>query len=134
MAVKLFANVAGRKRLHIPEIQDGFWIECREELAVGEKRGIFSRAFKGQVPLADGGFRNEYDMQEIGFGQVCAYLVDWSDKTEISADAVRAMTPEAFALIEAAVSKHIEEMEKNAPAAEARKKRNGVPISPSAVA
>jgi hypothetical protein len=137
MAVNMFADVSGIKRIEIPEMAPGFYIEVRQELSVGEKRAIFSRAFKGQVPLEDGKtFRNEYDMREVSFGQVSAYLHDWSEKkTAGSHDAVRALTDEAFALIEAAVTKHIESLEKNDPAVEAKKRsKNDAPISPSAAA
>jgi hypothetical protein len=124
-----FADVAGSRRIEIPEING--WIECRQELSVGEKREIFSRAFKGQVPLEDGAFRNEYDMQEVSFGQVMAYLGDWSAKQDLTPDAVRALKPEIFAHIEKAVHKHIETLEKNEQAAATggrSPKRNAAPI------
>jgi hypothetical protein len=119
----LFADVAGRKRIEVPEVADGFWIECRNELSVGEQRAIFSKAFKGQVPLEDGTFRNEYDMGEISFGKVIAYLVDWSDKAPVSGAAVRAMRPRFYGPIEAAVEKHIEELEKNSESAPKKGRR-----------
>jgi hypothetical protein len=128
-----FADVTGRRRIEIPEI--GGWIECRQELGVGEKRAIFSRAFKGQVPLEDGNFRNEYDMQEVSFGQVMAYLADWSSKKELIPEAVRALKPEVFAHIEAAVHKHIENLEKNEQAAATggrSRKQSAAPILQSA--
>jgi hypothetical protein len=110
-----FADVTGSRRIEIPEING--WIECRQELSVGEKREIFSRAFKGQVPLEDGNFRNEYDMQAVSFGQVIAYLSDWSNKQALTPDAVRGLKGPIFAHIEAAVLKHIENLEKNEQAA-----------------
>jgi len=134
-----FANVSDRKRIEIPEI-DG-WIECRQELGVGEQRLMFSRAFKGQVALDNGEVRNEYDMREVSFGQVAAYLVDWSDKSQVSIDAIKALKPEIYGPIEAAVQKHIEALRKNAPAAVATRpkgkrpkkgRRSAAPTSPSA--
>jgi hypothetical protein len=109
-----FANVSDRIRIQIPEI-DG-WIECRKELTVGEQRGMFADAFKGQVLLADGSMRNEYDMRELSFGQVVAYLVDWSDKSDISdpndrRDVIRALSADVYGHIEAAVQKHVESLE-----------------------
>jgi hypothetical protein len=104
-----FANVSDRIRIQIPEI-DG-WIECRKELTVGEQRGMFADAFKGQVLLADGSMRNEYDMRELSFGQVCAYVVDWSDKSEVTSDAIRALSADVYGHIEAAVQKHVESLE-----------------------
>jgi hypothetical protein len=126
-----FANVSDRRRIEIPEI-DG-WIECRKELTVGEKRTMFSRAFKGQVTLENGDVRNEYDTREISFAKVCAYLVDWSDKSEVSPDAIKALRTDIYDAIESAVDKHIEETEKNAPAAVTKKaKRNAAQTSSSA--
>ena len=131
-----FANVSDRVRIDIPEI-DG-WIECRKELTVGEQRGMFAKAFKGQVMLADGTLRNEFDMRELSFGQVVAYVVDWSDKSEVTPDAVRALSADVYGHIEAAVQKHISSIEEQKKT-EPRKKRSktnatDVPTSPSAVA
>ena len=131
-----FANVSDRKQIEIPEI--GGWIQVRSELSVGEQRLMFSRAFKGQVTLENGEVRNEYDMREISFGQVFAYLVDWSDKAPITLDAIKALKPDVYGPIEAAVQKHIESLPKpeaspNAPAPTRRhRKGNGAPTLRSA--
>jgi hypothetical protein len=118
----LFANVTGLRDIDIPEIKGT--ITCRTELSVGEKRDIFRRAFKGQTELGNGETRTEYDMLELTFGQVCAYLVEWSLKRDISSDAlkrdaIKALKSDVYAAIEAAVQKHIKslEPEKNESAA-----------------
>jgi hypothetical protein len=133
MAVKWFSDVTASKRIEIPEI-DG-WIELRQELSIGEKRAMYKRAFKGQVTKDDGETRNEYDMAELSFAQVLAYLSNWSAKEDIHPDNVKAMHPEVYAHIEAAVQKHVEEVEKNAPKAGAKRKgRPADQTSPSAAA
>jgi len=131
----LFADVTGLREIDIPEIKGT--ITLRTELSVGEKRDIFRRAFKGQVDIGDGETRTEYDMLELTFGQVCAYLVDWSLKREVSRDAIRALRSDVYAAIEKAVEKHIKslEPEKNDSAAATKneKKRGAATTSISAV-
>jgi hypothetical protein len=137
---KLFADVSALREIEIPEFN--LRITCRSELSVGEKRDIFRRAFKGQVELANGETRTEYDMLELTFGQVCAYLVEWSLKKDISSDAmkrdaIKALKSDVYGAIEDAVQKHIKslEPEKNASAAATRneKKRGAATTSISAV-
>jgi hypothetical protein len=138
MALQLFADTASQREIPIPEIDPSFTITLRNELSIGEQRAIYAKAFKGQVTLANGDIRNEYDMSEVAFGQVCAYLVEWSPKDEVNPDAIKALKPKIYGLIEEAVQAHVESLEKKEPAKSGRgtkpEKRNGAPTSPSAIA
>jgi hypothetical protein len=110
MAQRWFANIRNSARIELPEIEG--WIEVREELSVGEERKIFGRAIKGQTELADGEKRTDYDMERVSFGLVVAYLTDWSARDEhdkpvlLSEDAIRALDPHVYEVIEKAVDTH----------------------------
>lgn len=120
MAVNLFADVGSTREISLPDIAPGFTITVRNELSIGEQRGIYNKAFKGQVTLDDGKVRNEYDMAEVAFGQVCAYLSEWSEKSPVTPDAIRALKSEYYGLIEDAVQAHVRALEKKEPAKSGR--------------
>ena len=125
-----FAAIGDRKRYELPEI--GGWVELRQELSIGEERNIYAQAIKGHVPLADGEVRIEYDRAKLSFGQVLAYLVDWSESQEINGSSVQALKPEIYNVIETCVQAHVEGLEKKAPTKAHKRKRGDVPTLPSA--
>lgn len=123
-----FASVGELHEYELPEI--GGWVRLRKELSIGEERAMFANAIKGTVPLDNGQMRIEYDQAKLSFGQVVAYLADWSDKQEISHSAIEALKPEIYNVIEATVQKHVEALGKKP---KGRKTKNGdAPTSLSA--
>ena len=135
-AIRLFANIKGTDRIDLPEL--GIWIEVRKELSRGEKGRIFSDAFKGQTPLANGELRNEYDALKLMTGLTAAHIVDWNATKEedgktiaipYSKEALDGLTDEAYAVIDKAVDKYTEASKK--ALGEAQPATNDVPISVS---
>lgn len=112
MKKKLFADVVGTTRIDIPELE--IWIECRNELSVGEERRSFGQAIRGQVKTEEGKTRTEFDMARVSFNLCLAYITDWSVRDDndksvpYSEAALSALTGEAYKLIEDAVDKHVE--------------------------
>jgi hypothetical protein len=115
MALNLFADVTGLTEYQVPEIAPGFWIRVRNDLSVGEHKAIFAKAFRGQVDLPNNQVRNEYDMVEVSMGQVCAYMVEWSEKVPCTPDAIRALKRDYYNAIEDIVQKHVKALEKKDP-------------------
>ena len=115
MAIRLFANLKGTERIDLPEL--GIWIEVRQELSVGEKRRIFSDAFKGQTDIGGGQMRTEYDARKLTFGLIAAHIVDWNASQEqdgkvvpvpYRVEALEGLTSAAYEVIEKAVDKYTE--------------------------
>lgn len=120
MSIRLFANIKGTERIDLPEL--GIWIEVRKELSVGERRRIFSDAFKGQTDVGGGQMRTEYDARKLTFGLVSSHIVDWNASQEqdgkivpvpYNHDALEGLTSEAYDVIEKAVDKYTEASKKS---------------------
>lgn len=121
-------------------LSDGDWVVVKERLNVGEARAEFARRFEypetGTVPRVN--------LQQVGFSQVVAYLLDWS-LTEMPIRGVSAtdldrilrnLEPEFFAELQQAIDAHIATMESER---EAQKKTDpgatpSAPTSPSPAA
>lgn len=112
--MKWFANFRNNRRIELPEIEG--WIEVRDELSIGEERATFAGAVKGRTTTADGGTRIEYDAERVSFGLVVAYITDWSARDDkdkpvpVSPDAIKALDPPVYEVIENAVQAHVEAM------------------------
>lgn len=110
MKKRLFADVVGTTQVDVPELD--IWIECRNELSIGEERKSFAGAVRGQSTTEDGQSRVDYDAAKLTFGLVLSYVTDWSAKDEkdksvqFSEASLRALTPEAYHAIEEAVDRH----------------------------
>lgn len=107
-------------RLDLP---GGQWIEIKRELTVKEERqviGAFVRATQRDPETGEA--VTHVNTEGLG-AKVKAFLVDWSlrdaqDKpVKCTPQAVDALTPAAFALIDAAIDAYLEQRdsEKNAP-------------------
>lgn len=140
--MKLFANMTSVDQIDLPEIEPGFWIKVRKELSVGEKRQIFTDAFKGQTQLPDGTTRTEYNAMALTFGLTCAHITDWNATQErdgkvvsvpFTTDAIKGLSSEAYDVIEKAVDKYVEKAKAElAGEAEPAQRSNVAPISFSA--
>jgi len=109
-----FADVRASARIEIPEFNG--WIEVREELSIGEERGAFASAVKGETRTTSGETRTDYDAQQVSFALVVAHVVDWSarDKDDkpvpLTPDAIKRLKPPVYHAIEKAVNAHIEQV------------------------
>lgn len=99
------------------------WIEVKKELTAGEERAYRTKAFKRVSGLVDARDANrdpdvEVDWAQLAFARVEAYLVEWSEKRQITPEAIRALSGEDFAEIDALITSHIAAMseEKKLPA------------------
>lgn len=112
MGKRRFAS-AGTTRL---ELSEGDWVEVKDELSYGERQRL----------LAAGVRMNGLDTAEVTVDWTAInvldmelWLVDWSFTDEqgkpvpVSADAIRALTEEAAAEIDAALTAHKQRAEKN---------------------
>jgi hypothetical protein len=104
-----FADVGALKEYHLPSEIGGGTITLRKELSIGQERDIFANAIRGTVPLADNEMRIEYDQSKLSFGQVIAYLAEWSDKAEVTPSAIKGLKPEIYEAIEKIVIEHAKE-------------------------
>lgn len=98
--------------VHRIDLTDGDWIEIKDRLTVGERKGILSKAARGG--FSSDGQRVHLDATEAQFARVEAWLVDWSFKglddkpMKLSGTAIRALDNESFTEIEEALDKHEE--------------------------
>lgn len=100
------------------ETSHPFWIKLKKRLTVGEQRRVMTSGWRG-VRGVDGGGEVQVDWQRSSFARTTAYLVDWSLTDENDkplncndTDVVEALDPSVYALIENAISKHVESVEK----------------------
>jgi hypothetical protein len=103
---EFFADPKKITKIPVPAIRG--WIEVRDEITIDEERAVFAKAFKGQVTTKDGDTRNEFDVQQIGFGNVVLYVTAWSLRKPLTAAAIRALKPGVYKAIDAAVQKHLD--------------------------
>ncbi|MGE0460896.1 MAG: hypothetical protein AB7Q16_05965 [Vicinamibacterales bacterium] len=97
-----------KKSTRIPVAAIHGWIEVRDEISIGEERRVFAGAVKGQTMTKDGDSRMEYDAERVSFGNNVLHIIDWSLKRPLSADALKALRPEIYKAIDAAVQAHID--------------------------
>ena len=117
-----------RNRFVIPnsvrvELTDGDWVELKERLTYGEQQRLASSALTRMTNAGpDAGI--DLDFEKHSLMRMETWLVDWSflgangKPVTISRSAISALDPDTAAEIDAAITKHIEELEaaKNAPA------------------
>lgn len=108
------------------------WIEVKDRLSVGEERLVMAHMV-GNVQ-GDGSRKPNLDV--LGMGEVAAYLVDWSfidakgksvpiDDEGKKLAALKALDPDTYREIEAAIDEHKKVVEKEV--AESKKTRAGSP-------
>ena len=105
-------------RLHLADGET--WIEVKKRLTVGESRQAVT-SFVGKYN-ADGSRTPNLDT--LGMGQTLAYLLAWNLRdaedrpVAVSLDAIKQLDPRDYAEIEAAIDKHIADVEADAIAQE----------------
>lgn len=122
--------MAKKNRFVTPEterlpLSDGEWIDIKKRLTAGESRQVSLGCIRGVKEDPETG-KDMYDVDTVkrAFAKVEAYLLDWSftddqdKRVQVSPDAIRALSPEAFSEVEAAIDAHVQAQEaaKNAPA------------------
>lgn len=109
----------GRNRFVVPEkvripLSDGDWIEVKKRLSVGEARTAMASFIGTYRP--DGS--RTPNAETLGMGQVIAYLIAWSFRdaedrpVDLNVDAIKALDLPTYGEIETAISKHIENVER----------------------
>jgi len=98
------------------DLEDGDWIDVKQELTVGELLRFQTSGFK-RVRADRGGDQDfELDLVAMKLAKVDAYLVDWSAKKADGKDlpysrtALEALDAATFTAIEAAIDGHVERM------------------------
>jgi hypothetical protein len=90
------------------------WMEVKKRLSLGEQRAVFN-TIVGEVNQQ--GWRRP-NVEMMGIAELLAYLVAWSLRDDedrpvpISAEAIKALDPEAYEELDAALAAHIEAMAK----------------------
>jgi hypothetical protein len=109
------------------DIGDGHWVEIKHELTYGDMQDYVRVT------------RN--DLTASGLNLVAAYLLDWSlvddegqpvpvDTDAAKVAALRALTQDAFGVIDAAIGQHVEAMKAaKKPLAPSGRKRSGRALS-----
>ncbi len=99
-----------------------FWIKVKRHLTVGETRRVQTAGWRGvRQPTpgqgADGGGPEiQVDWRATSFARTEAYLVDWSledepgKKIPVTREGIETLNPSVFAMIEDAITAHVEEM------------------------
>ena len=107
-------------------LDETYWIEVKNELNVAEEKGILLASLKG-VSRAQYGANDEegrdrqlmeLDLATGSFQKVLTYLLDWNlvnakgktidiSKPRLKIDAVKNLSPEAYAAIEQAIDAHV---------------------------
>jgi hypothetical protein len=113
-------------------LSDGDWIVVKDRLNVGEVRAEFARRYE----YPEGGGPPRLNLQQLGFSQVVAYLLDWSlpempirGLAPADLDRVlRNLDADDFAEIQTAIDDHVLAMDE-ARAAQ-KKTATGAPPSP----
>ena len=93
-------------------LSGGHWIDVKKELNTGETRKLLARQIKNMTP----GEKPVLDPEQVGFGKVVAYLVDWSfkrdgQKVKLSESAIDSLRPDIYQEIVRLVDAHIERVE-----------------------
>lgn len=95
-------------------LSDGDFLDVKKRLNTGEYRGMLMSQFR--EPNA--GDKAVVNLEAMGFSKVLAYVHAWSfvdfdgNPLEFNADTLRAIDPDVFAEVLAAVEKHEEASEK----------------------
>lgn len=105
------------------ELSDGDWIEIKERLTYGEQQRLAGGALT-RMSGTGYGAAIDLDFERYNLLRMETWLVDWSfvgangKPVKLSRAAIAALDPETAAEIDAALTKHIEEIEaaKNPPA------------------
>jgi hypothetical protein len=118
----------GKNRFVVPdtarvELSDGDWIEIKERLTYGEQQRLAGGALTRMSGTGDGA-AIDLDFERYNLLRMETWLVDWSfvgangKPVKLSRAAIAALDPDTAAEIDAALTKHIEEIEaaKNPPA------------------
>ncbi len=113
-----------RKDLEDPRDGEKFWISIKKLLTVGEDKSVKTaglRGVSGMGGAAKPGEEREMSMQvdwkRQSFARTESYLVDWSlatsegVKLKVQRDVIESLDPEVYDVIEAAITKHVEEMD-----------------------
>lgn len=110
-------------RIPLPSPPDGDCIEVKKELTVGDQKRLEAAGMKRvQRKQANGtyAFELETDWETYEIGRAEVWLTDWSGPSFLNEDgtpialsfaSLRALSPEAFALIDAAIDAHVAKME-----------------------
>jgi hypothetical protein len=89
------------------------WIEVKKFLTAGEEKKYRTRGMK-RVQATAGEQADklvEVDWVDLSFARAEAYITDWSEKKDFSMGALKALHPEDFDAIDAAIKAHIEAMD-----------------------
>jgi len=110
-----------RNRFVVPntvrvELSDGDWVELKDRLTYGEQQRLASSALTRMTNAgADAGI--ELDFEKHSLMRMETWLVDWSfvglngKPVSITRAAIAALDPDTAAEIDAAITKHVEEIE-----------------------
>jgi hypothetical protein len=115
------------------EISEGDKIQIKKELTVGERKSMYAKSMEQIQQDGDNEPKITMNVAEAAFAKVNTYLVGWSFEeedgngdvipVELTEDAVRSLDEDTFAEIEAAIDKHVENLEKEKKVASAKTKR-----------
>lgn len=97
-------------------IQHTFWVKLKKRLTVGETKTIQTSGWTGVRPKSDGA-EIGLNWREQGFTRMTVWVTSWSladeNKTPlpVSRDVMESLHPDVFALIENAITQHIEALD-----------------------
>lgn len=111
-----------RNRFVVPntvrvELSDGDWVELKDRLTYGEQQRLASSALTRMTNSGGADAGIELDFEKHSLMRMETWLVDWSfvglngKPVSITRAAIAALDPETAAEIDAAITKHVEEIE-----------------------
>jgi len=111
-----------RNRFVVPntvrvELTDGDWVELKDRLTYGEQQRLASSALTRMTNSGGEDAGIELDFEKHSLMRMETWLVDWSfvglngKPVSITRAAIAALDPETAAEIDAAITKHVEEIE-----------------------
>ena len=111
-----------RNRFVVPntvrvELSDGDWVELKDRLTYGEQQRLASSALTRMTNSGGADAGIELDFENHSLMRMETWLVDWSfvglngKPVSITRAAIAALDPDTAAEIDAAITKHVEEIE-----------------------
>ena len=111
-----------RNRFVVPntvrvELSDGDWVELKDRLTYGEQQRLASSALTRMTNSGGADAGIELDFEKHSLMRMETWLVDWSfvglngKPVSITRAAIAALDPDTAAEIDAAITKHVEEIE-----------------------
>lgn len=101
-----------------------FWIRVKRRLNVGERRRLQTAGWRGVRPGREA--EVAVDWEATSFARTQAYLLEWSltgddgTRMPITREGIEALDEDVFAVIERALSEHVEAMEQEKKAGSSR--------------